>query len=169
MKALSTLAIATCLTVSLSFSRPAQASVIGVAFSPVVLVGVLGPSAVGAANKYIIKSKGIDRILTKFSTPLLAWTFGSFMGLMILDGEETQSYSYNQMSEEEALKLGLTSVELESYNSEVDQLNYLVAEVSGELARAENPTIDQSVKIWDELKPSLSPNTLSAVTKMWKQ
>ena len=89
------------------------------------------------------------------------------IGIIVL--EESQSMSFDQISQEDALKIGLSSIERTQFNSEIDQVNALAFHVDSELSGLANPTVNDSVNIWDSVKDAVSPETFSAMLKIASQ
>lgn len=59
--------------------------------------------------------------------------------------------------------------ELELFNQEIDQVNAVVEHVSLELSEMENPTKEDSTRIWKDMKDALSPEAFSALQKVTAQ
>ncbi len=75
---------------------------------------------------------------------------------------------FSFMSKDMAVKLGISSVEMESYNRELDQLNVLMDEISHDLEAMKKPTLDDAVSLWSGLKGAVSASTLAAIKKITK-
>lgn len=92
---------------------------------------------------------------------------GFFVGAIILDGN--QSLSFTELSEQDAAKLNLSSLELESFNAEVDQANALLAQAEAELSELSDPSLADSLSVWSTLKETVSPETFSVMQKITSQ
>ncbi len=167
MKRLSTFVLASLVAVSVSVSRPAQAVALGGPLSfPVGFVGFMGPSIVGlTVNGFFPKSKA-SRWLGKHAMSITIANVAVALGMILLSDEKGQTVSFKEISSADAQSKGLTKVEAESFNSEVDQLNIMAAHVDAELSKLEKPTIEASVALWSDLKSNLSTETISAVNKL---
>lgn len=75
---------------------------------------------------------------------------------------------FDFMTMDIANKLGVSRVEMESYNRELDQLNEMMTEVSHELEEMQGPTIEDAMTLWSGLKGAVSSTTLEALHKITK-
>lgn len=174
MKTLKSLFLALTITLTMTASRPSQAA-IGAIFSPaLVTAGVVmlkvGGVGIGASVIYIVagpnKWTGSKLENAAMTAGLLGWV-SAFLGLVVLDDEQTVAYSPLHL--DEAKKIGLSEVELANFNAEVDQVNALAAFVDSELANMEKPTQRDSAELWLEVKDTLSPEAFSALIKITNQ
>ncbi len=85
-------------------------------------------------------------------------------GLVFLDGKEGQEINFSALPSAQAQKLGLTDVELENFNSEVDQVNFLVSEVN---SQAKNTK--EANALWSDMQGQVSAETFSAMQKIARQ
>lgn len=91
------------------------------------------------------------------------------LGLLLLDGEEGQQVAFSTLDLEQAAEIGVTKSELKIYNSEIDEANMLMAQVTQELAVQEDASPEQAKKLWDELSDSVAPATFKVMQKIAQQ
>lgn len=155
------LVVAILITCSILVPKPAKAFIVpggyavGLALAQVGMVS-LGVVVFGQA----LTRPGIPKAPWWMLIPIVA-------GFVILDGE--QEVSYVPLSEEDAEKLKIGQEELENFNQEIDQVNAVVEHVSVQLSEMENPTKEDSINIWKDVKDSLSPEAFSALQKVTAQ
>lgn len=82
----------------------------------------------------------------------------------LLDGS-----TFSFMSIETAKNFGITKIEMDSYNRELDQLNEMMTEVSHELEVMKGATLEDAVSLWLGLKGAVSAATLKALHKITKR
>lgn len=96
-----------------------------------------------------------------FAVPLLG------LGLIVLEEKQGAVYSaIAPWSVEGAEKLGLTPSEIDSFNSEIDQVNALAAHVDSEMAARGSKDPQVASQIWLEVKDAVAPETFSAMVKV---
>jgi hypothetical protein len=88
---------------------------------------------------------------------------GVAIGLIILD-EKNADLKFKPLTQDNARLLGLTEEELDVYNSEVDELNLIKAEVEEQVS--ENVTDEEIAQLWTEYGKSLSPETMTVAAKV---
>lgn len=150
-------------------SNQTKAGIGAMAVAPVVVTTGLVVAGVGVAGTAL----GVAGVLTSGND----WTMAlggillarlsmivGLVGLVILDNE--QSMSYSEISEEEGNKLGLTYEEIDSYNREIDQVNALASYVDGRMAELKKPKTEDAKKVWEEVADSVYPETFSAMQKI---
>ena len=165
---------------------PAHALVGVAAWNP-ILIGLGFGAYAGAGVVAGLGAAGVDAIVDhaqdskKGMTPLdwigagvsgLVTGVGavvSFAGFIVLDGSSSRSLEFTQLSESDATKLGITSDELESYNSNLDQANAIEANVESDLSKIKNPTPQQSYSAWSQYSDALPAQTFSAMQKIATQ
>ncbi|MGE3608148.1 MAG: hypothetical protein AB7I27_01075 [Bacteriovoracaceae bacterium] len=152
------LAALTCLT--LTNSTPSHA-VVGIFVSPSIALAGLSLAVGGAvmSDKLNVKYDGVEGIMG-----LLA-----VAGVIILDGSEGQQFAFTKLDSQNAIKLGLSVDEMNSFNSEIDQANFLISEVNHELSQIESPSAQDAAKIWKDLKELVSPETYAVMGKITSQ
>jgi hypothetical protein len=159
--------LAVLLTVTtLTHSRPSQAGA-GVLTGGVVLAGV---AILGGGTAIVLNSgDGCDNdafgICKAIMTIVLLPTV--VIGMVLLDGE--QLVEFKELSKTDAINLGVSSSDLEIYNSEVDQVNMLVSEVKAELSKLEKPGVEDSAVAWSSMKDLVSPATFATMQKIVSQ
>ena len=94
-------------------------------------------------------------------------------GIVLLD-QKTSTFSFSNISDVDAQKLGLSMNDVDSFNEELDMVNAINDTVYGELVKAETKEegIMISKKVWTEGKSDLSEGTvrvLEAVTTAYLQ
>jgi hypothetical protein len=167
MKTLKSLFIALTITLTMTASKPSQAA-IGAIFSPVlvtagIVVAAGGGGLMGVALLTPCTGSGC---MANLGPWILGGIIGLF-GLVILDDEQTAAYT--PLNIREAKKIGISPVELQNFNNEVDQINALAAYVDTELSRMNKPTKEDSAALWSEVKDTLSPEAFSALVKVTSQ
>lgn len=167
MKTFKTLFLALTIVLTLTSSRPSQAA-IGAIFSPVLVTA----GVVVAGGGGVLVGVGMFTPCEAESClgnlgPMILGGFIALLGLVILDDEQTVAYT--TLNPHDARKAGLSRIELEKFNSEVDQINALAAYVDSELERMEKPTKEDSAALWSEVKDTLSPEAFSGLVKVTSQ
>ncbi len=161
--------LAVLLTVTtLSHSKPSQAAV-GAAFStPVLIAGIViaGGGTLVAAKSLLVDCRNDSSGMCAGLTVLILGPV-VLLGLVLLDGE--QQVEFQELSQSQAQKLGISSSELAVYNSELDQANMLVADVKSELSRMEKADENDSAAAWASVKDMVSPETFSVMHKIVSQ
>jgi hypothetical protein len=152
---------------TLTASRPSQAGVAGlVAFSASVNAAglvIYGGATVGGLASFVAASKS-----TSPATKVGLIALGvALLGFVALDDE--QGLSFNEVSEQQAAQLGLSASEMESFNSEIDQVNALSVHVTSQMVSLSSPTVEDSVAAWGSVHDSVSPEAFSAMQKITAQ
>lgn len=86
-------------------------------------------------------------------------------GLVLLDKDSNQ-VDFKEISEEDSILKGLTQVEMEAYNGEIEELNLVFSEVASQINS--EMTKEDVAKLWEEHSEFLSPETFSALKKVVK-
>lgn len=154
--------------VTLTHSKPSQATVGAIVSAPVLIAGIAiaGTGVIGTAI-YASKCGNGDMneicklFIVMLGIPVIA------VGLIVLDGE--QDIAFSELSKTEAAKIGVSSSELAVYNSEVEQANMLMAEVKSELSKLEKPTAQDSRVAWNAVRDLVSPATYTVMQKIASQ
>ncbi|MES2526736.1 MAG: hypothetical protein V4598_06600 [Bdellovibrionota bacterium] len=81
---------------------------------------------------------------------------------------EILSEKFAFMTKDMAAKFGISNLEMESYNRELDQLNAMMIEISHDLEEMKKPTVEDAVSLWSGLKGAVSASTLAAIKKITK-
>ena len=89
-------------------------------------------------------------------------------GLIILDASDKnqQGAGFAAMNEKTAATLEVSPLEMQAYNSELDEVNAVRDEVTARLLESKNPTVELSQSAWSDLKGSISPAAFSVVEKI---
>lgn len=144
-------------TSTLTFSTPSKAAVGVIMGNPSVVLG--GLAMVGVGAPVLIFGQDLGDIAG-------VGGLATLLGMIVLDGEQGQTISFNQISTKTAQKLGVTEVQRQSYNAELDQANYLFEEVSTELGRLERPSATDAKKIWANYESMVSADTFLVMKKI---
>ncbi len=152
MKRLSSLFLATLLFTNLSFTRPAQATVVtsvtGVA--ALVLFGAFGATTYYELFKASKKQKPFLR--------------AAIFGMMLLDGE--QAIAFSPLNEKEARELQVSEFDRLVFNAELDQVNFIVSEIEAEMSELKHPSVEDSRRAWDDQRSQLSDSTFNVIQKI---
>lgn len=155
MKKTLTATMAIALTVGALYSPPSKA-----------LVGVAtGSSAVLVAG--LVLGSGGSLVIAAAGRPFGEFLLATLFGIVMLDGENGRTMEFTTVSVEAAKKLGITKDERLSYNSELDQVNFLLSEVNEEIQATTKDT-KASERAWASVKDLVAPETYSAMTKIAK-
>lgn len=154
--------------VTLSQSKPSQATVGAFVAAPVLIAGlaITGTGVIGTAI-YASKCGNGDLnelckvFILMLGIPVIA------VGLIVLDGE--QEIAFHELTNAEAAKIGVSNDELAVYNSEIDQANMLMADVKSELSKIAKPTAQDSASAWSSVKELVSPATYATMQKIASQ
>lgn len=155
MKKTITQTLAVALMMGALYSPPSKAAVSMVTGSSALLmVGLLGGSGGGL-------------IVAAARMPFEVWGIVTIIGVVILDGENGRTMEFTTITPEAAKKLGITKEERLSYNSELDQVNFLLSEVNDEI-QASTKDSKASERAWASVKDLVAPETYSTLTKIAK-
>ncbi len=89
----------------------------------------------------------------------------SFGGFALLpDG--TTGLEFSTMTEADQVKLGVTAAEAQSFNSELEQVNLIMREVTTNLNHLEKPTVEDTAREFANFDGLLSEKTLKALEKI---
>ena len=142
-------------------------SIFGGAGIPVLVVG--GVTTVGSIAMTAIGVAEMNHDHEGRMDGLGAVVFGVtgvLLGLVILDSSDQQGVGFAAIDAKTAENYGVSSVEMQAYNSELDEVNAVRDEVTAKLLQSKNPTMEQSQATWSELKVSISPEAFSVVEKI---
>lgn len=156
MKKTLTLTLAIALTVGSLYSKPSHALVSVATGSSAILVAGL---VVGSGGSLVIAAAG-----RPFSEFLLATAFG----IVMLDGKEGRTMEFTSISKAAATKLGVTESERVSYNSELDQVNFLLSEVNEQIKSSPKKDVKTSKQAWESVEDLVSVETFSTMQKIAK-
>lgn len=85
------------------------------------------------------------------------------VGLLVLDQDGSKDVQFQALSSESAQRLGLSANSIETYNSELDELNAIKNSISAELSLTESPSLEKSATLWSEYQGRLSAETMQVV------
>jgi hypothetical protein len=85
------------------------------------------------------------------------------LGVIAMDGKPAQSVELQPLSAAEGLKLNLSEKEIASYNYELDSARNVLDQAASQFKELKNPTREDSARIWQSLKGSVSPETFTAM------
>ncbi len=88
--------------------------------------------------------------------PVILGGIAFYAGLVILD-EENGAVSFTQVDELTVAKLKLDPTKVVIYNSEIEEANVLLDEVSSSLNA--DSTVEEAKELWSELSDLVSPET----------
>ena len=155
------LIVALLITCSILAPKPAKAFIVPGGYAVGLALAQVGMVSLGVVVfSQALTRPGIPKAPWWMMIPIVA-------GFVILDGE--QEVSYVPLSTEDAQKLKISQKELDHFNDEIDQVNALVEHVSVQLSEMENPTKEDSMEIWKNVKDTLSPEAFSALQKVTAQ
>lgn len=151
----------------LTLITPARAS-LGISFAApgAVIAGVatMGIAAGGGYGGYRLIKTG--KPVLGGAVIVLSLAVGLF-GLGLLDGGQKAEFS--ELSEDAAAALGVTPYELETYNSEIEQVNAIAREIGSELLKQKSDSPALARELWMELGTELSPETMKTVIAIAQQ
>jgi hypothetical protein len=91
---------------------------------------------------------------------------GAVIGFVVLDENGQAVPQYTALTADQASELGITPMELDHYNQEIPSINAVTETVTYELARSDQPTLEQSTALWNSYKSAISPDAYSAMAKI---
>jgi hypothetical protein len=155
--------------VTITNTKPAKAAEGSFVGGPVLVAGlwITGGAIVGTfvGGPIMCRNESADSMCLLI--PVMLGMVAGAIGLLVLDGE--QEYQFQELSEAQAKKIGVSAQDLAVYNSEIDQANVLMAEVKTELSKIEKPTAQDSVVAWSAVKDLVSSETYSTMQKIVSQ
>jgi hypothetical protein len=153
-------------------SRPASAniSLSYLSFKGVMIGLAISGASLGAGygGVQLVKKKNIPLKILGGSIVVVS-AFGLLFGLVGLDGQELQPVQFKQLTEDEAQNLMISDEERHKFNDELDQVHFLIQDISKRLSKLENATGSDAAILWDELKETISPEAFSALVKISNQ
>ncbi|MGK5086783.1 NAD-dependent epimerase/dehydratase family protein [Bdellovibrionota bacterium FG-2] len=87
-------------------------------------------------------------------------------GLILLEQNGNSGLSFSPLSFEQATGLGVSPETAAIYNAEIEELNAVADSVNSELTTNTNPTIELSATLWNQYRPTLSPETAEVAGKV---
>lgn len=162
--------LAIALTVStLTVSRPSHSAVALVTFNaPLALMslGMLAGAGVGGLIANATYQDNNDVIATGGTLIGIGSAIIAAVGIVALDGEGGQKVSFAELSVKQAKALGVSASEAYSYNEEIDMVNQVFAQVTGELDRMKKPQPKDAKALWEQYESMLSAETVSVMKKI---
>lgn len=157
MKAIKCLVLTVLLTFSTTQKSHAIASVV-MAVNGVPTAGSVALTGLG------IGAGGLTLAVTQvvcYEWNCLTLAFLSLVvGGLVLD-EQTSALSFSSLSNEQSIDLGLTTEEMNMYNTELDEVNAVFEEVIINLEA--DSKIEEARLLWNEYKDFLSPKTFKVM------
>ncbi len=150
-------------------SQPSKAAVGAIVAAPAVVVGGLVAAGLGGSALFF-GTDLFDHCPNTCEGGVVAGLLGITMiglGVILLDGE--QEIQFSTLNSKQARALGISAAELSSFNSEIDQANFLMSYVKDEVVGLKTTNFEESAKIWNEVKDQVSPETFSAMAKISSQ
>ena len=160
--------------IMLSGSRSSQAAIGAIASAPVIVTAGLVSLGTGAISGLtmtaaIVIAKDLGKDIKKPVKDFVG--IGSAIligaGLILLEGQ--QSFSYSEITQEDAQDLGITESERLSFNSQIDEVNAVNAQVTAEVSSIEDATAEDAKAVWETARSALSPEAFSALQKVTLQ
>jgi hypothetical protein len=96
-------------------------------------------------------------------------TLFAFFGMFVLDGENGRQIQFSELESEQAEGLNISEDERLIFNSELDQANSLVSQVTKNVSSLEKPTAKDAANEWDKLADSVAPETLKTMKAIASQ
>lgn len=162
--------IAIALTVSaLTISRPSHSAVSLVTFNaPLALMslGMLGGSGLVALISSKFEHDNNEVLATGAVFGYIGSAIIAAVGIVTLDGEGGQKLAFTELNKKQAKLLGVTALESEIFNSEVDMANQVFAQVTSELDQMEKPQAKDAKALWEQYESMLSVETVSVMKKI---
>lgn len=159
-------AIVTC-ALTFTLVAPARGAV-GTSFgaAPAVVIGAasMGLAVGGVYGGYRLIKRG--KIVIGTAAIVASIAVGAF-GFMLLDGGQEARFA--ELSAEGAEELGLSELDREIYNSEVEQVNAVAREIGAELLRQKSQDPELARDLWIDLGTTLSPETMKTVIAIAQQ
>jgi len=141
----------------------------GAGFPALILGGVLIASGATIMN---VTDPGSATTTTNAVISAIGFVGGAgltVLGFILLD-EQNSSLSFAALTPDKAAALGISTDEMQSFNSELEELNAIADQASVAVrssgARTVSDATEASSLVWKDCKDSLSPLTFSALTKV---
>ena len=93
---------------------------------------------------------------------------GVVAGVVMVD-QKSNKLEFNVLSVEKGLELGLSKVQFDSYNSDVEKLNLVTQEVAAELSDMKKPTDEDAREIYSQYETIFSQQTHQALEIIFNQ
>lgn len=154
---------------SLTYSRPSQAVVAVLHWNVPLMINSVAVISLGAGMALF------DRVFMQRTNLWIGElanvgiVFGAgaaVVGFVVLDGEEGQSATLTAIDEKFASELGISAREQAIYNSELEQVNFVVAQVMEEISGLQKPTVNDAKNVWAQYESALAPESMVVLTKL---
>jgi hypothetical protein len=92
----------------------------------------------------------------------------AIVGLVLLDGSNSQDIAFAAVSPAVAQSIGLSNAELDAYNHELDTINLIRENVESQLNTSDSnqANVQKAATLWKTYENDLSPEAFSAVEKV---
>ncbi len=87
------------------------------------------------------------------------------LGIVLLD-ENAGNIEFNSIDDKNAKRIGLTQEEQDAFNNSLDEINFVKDEISMELLKIEEPTLEDANRMWDESSDLIDADAFNALTKV---
>ncbi|EQC47340.1 hypothetical protein M900_1000 [Bacteriovorax sp. Seq25_V] len=92
--------------------------------------------------------------------------FFGVIGLVLLDSD-TANFEFVQIEHNKISEFGLSDEEIEIYNSEIEEVNLVFAEVQSHLTK--DSSVEDAKNLWEEHKDLLSDETFKVLSVLARQ
>jgi len=133
----------------------------GVGAAGSVALAGLGSMGAGALGTAVAQGNSRCRVIC-----LEYVLIGGFIGMILLD-EEEGDISFVKIDPSRASELSLTSSEIQTFNSEIEEANIIFEDVVANLD--EYSTLEQSKQLWNEVKEFVSADTFKVMKTIASQ
>lgn len=162
------------LSATILTSQPAHSFVAIASWNPILMGaglavamtgGIVGGGSVTLMNNYRLSkwqqylANGVAGLGALIGLP----------GIIVLSAESGQKVQLAELSQWEAAKLKISDQERNQFNQEIEEANIIIDDINQSLNQLENPSYEDSFKLWSEKKDSLNPLTLSVINKILNQ
>jgi hypothetical protein len=149
-------------------SRRAEAIVGATLFGniPMAIVGGVALAAGAALTTGAIVYGDRNGTNGAFDGMLIAGSPLIALGFVLLDSDRIPLLSLLPVNDEQARAMGLTPGEKTAYNDNLDELNAIIENITADMKRAGNASIEISKEDWLRDSQALSPEARSAAEKV---
>ena len=119
------------------------------------------------ANSYLVIGGAVVSLYARIGNMTSTWRLIlSISGLLLLNEEGRAQVELVALSDEDIEKMGITSLERDIYNSELEELNAIADEVEFSLNQLDKPTVDEAKDLWEENRELVSKESWSVLQKI---
>ena len=138
-----------------------------------IVVGGIGGGIVGGAlgtpSAHPIEGAAVGAATGAYTLGLGGAIVGTvwsvYNGVVLLEGSKQQDFEFAALDVDDAReRLGLQNEEIEAFNANIDELNVIKELVASQLNQIENPSIEDSGKVWKSVQPDVEALGLSLKT-----